>query len=82
MNTPEIPVACTSSVFATNFNLDQYLQRIGYRQRVYDDIASVSAVMQHPFENLDVLYGTGVSLKPEDIVDRSSGVDAAVIALK
>ncbi|RBL87459.1 arylamine N-acetyltransferase [Streptomyces cavourensis] len=60
---------------ARNFTLSRYLERIGHDGPVAPDIATVAALMRRqlftvPFENLDVQAGLGVSLVPEDIVDK------------
>ncbi len=62
-------------MFASNFNLTDYCQRIGYHGTPTANAATVSSLMQHqlrsiPFENLDVLAGKGISLVPEAIVDK------------
>ncbi len=65
-------------MYASNFNLDLYLQRIGYQQPVRPDIQTVTALMKQQlrtvaFENLDVQAKKIVSLVPEDIVEKIVG---------
>ena len=65
-------------MYASNFNLDLYLKRIGYQQPVGPDIQTVTALMKQQlrtvaFENLDVQAGKIVSLVPEQIVDKIVG---------
>lgn len=65
---------------ASNFNLDLYLQRIGFTGEVAANSATVIALMQQqlrtvPFENLDVQAGKIVSLVPEEIVSKIVGDD-------
>ncbi|AWV04967.1 arylamine N-acetyltransferase [Burkholderia sp. JP2-270] len=60
---------------AENFILQHYFERIGFEQPAVADIATISAMMRKqlftvPFENLDVLARKGVSLAPEDIVEK------------
>lgn len=60
---------------AENFQLDNYCRRIGYTGPTRADLSTVTALMRHqlesvPFENLDVRAGKGISLVPEDIVDK------------
>ena len=60
---------------AHNFDLHQYLARIGFEGQAQADIHTVRNMMRCqlftvPFENLDVLAGKVVSLVPEDIVDK------------
>ncbi len=60
---------------ADNFDLNGYFERIGYHGNARPDIRCVGEIMRRhlytvPFENLDVLAGKGISLKPEDIVDK------------
>ncbi|TXH67992.1 MAG: arylamine N-acetyltransferase [Thiothrix sp.] len=62
-------------MYAENFKLDDYCRRIRFTGEVKPDFASVKTLMlQHlktiPFENLNVLAGKVISLKPEDIVDK------------
>jgi N-hydroxyarylamine O-acetyltransferase len=63
---------------AANFDLQQYLNRIGFDSRASADIATVAGMMRCqlftvPFENLDVQAGKVVSLAPEDIVEKIIG---------
>ena len=63
---------------AENFDLSAYLHRIGYSGVPLADLASVTEIMRcHlravPFENLDVQAGKGISLVPEDIVEKIVG---------
>lgn len=58
---------------ASNFNLSDYLLRIGFTGQPQADLPTLRTLMRCqlrsiPFENLDVLAGRGVSLVPEDIV--------------
>lgn len=67
-------------MYASNFSLELYLQRIGYQQQVQPDIATVTALMQQQlrsiaFENLDVQAKKVVSLEPEQIVNKIVGSD-------
>ncbi|HCU64269.1 MAG TPA: acetyltransferase [Rheinheimera sp.] len=67
-------------MYASNFSLELYLQRIGYQQQVKPDIATVTALMQQQlrsiaFENLDVQAKKVVSLEPEQIVNKIVGND-------
>ena len=60
---------------AENFNLQRYLQRIGYAGDVKADAATLAEIMRCqlftvPFENLDVQAGKIVSLVPEHIVEK------------
>lgn len=60
---------------ANNFNLADYLKRIGYQGQAHADLASLTQIMRCqlftvPFENLDVQAGKVVSLVPEDIVNK------------
>lgn len=62
-------------MFAANFNLPDYYQRIGFNGDFSPDLASLTRLMQAqlfsvPFENLDVQAGKIVSLDPEHIVDK------------
>jgi len=57
---------------ATNFNLTDYLSRIGYEGEVRSDVATLTQLMQNqlrsiPFENTEVQAGRIPSLIPEDI---------------
>lgn len=63
---------------ADNFDLQAYLDRIGFVGAVRADFATVDGMMRRqlrtvPFENLDVQAGKGVSLVPEDLVDKLVG---------
>lgn len=60
---------------ASNFQLQDYLQRIEFPHTVRADLASLRAVMRHqlfsiPFENTEVQAGKVPSLVPEDIVHK------------
>jgi N-hydroxyarylamine O-acetyltransferase len=60
---------------ADNFNLQDYLTRIGYQGQPSTDIATLNALMRCqlfsvPFENLDVQAGKVVSMVPEEIVEK------------
>jgi N-hydroxyarylamine O-acetyltransferase len=60
---------------ATNFNLSNYLSRIGYEGEVHIDVATLTQLMQKqlrsiPFENTEVQARRIPSLVPEDIVDK------------
>jgi N-hydroxyarylamine O-acetyltransferase len=60
---------------ATNFNLTDYLSRIGYEGEVHPDVATLNQLVQKqlrsiPFENTEVQAGRIPSLVPEDIVDK------------
>ena len=60
---------------AENFNLTDYLSRIGYEGEVRNDIATLTQLMQRqlrtiPFENTEVQAGRIPSLVPEDIVEK------------
>lgn len=60
---------------ADNFELQNYLNRIGFYGDAQADIATVTNMMRCqlfsvPFENLDVQAGKVVSLVPEEIVDK------------
>lgn len=60
---------------ADNFNLQRYFDRICYAGAPKPDLTCVTEIMRcHlrtvPFENLDVQAGKGVSLVPEDIVEK------------
>jgi N-hydroxyarylamine O-acetyltransferase len=60
---------------ADNFDLSAYCKRIGFSGQPRSDLATVRELMRRqlysvPFENLDVLAGKGVSLVPEEIVDK------------
>ncbi len=67
---------------ATNFNIEAYFSRIGFRGKAAADFATLKGMMRSqlftvPFENLDVQRGKVVSLVPEEIytkiVDRRRG---------
>ena len=65
-------------MFADNFKLEHYLQRIGWEGSLGRDAATLGRLMRHqlltiPFENLDVQAGKIVSMTPEDIVDKIVG---------
>ena len=60
---------------AENFDLERYCARIGFSGTPSADLAGITTLMRRqlfsvPFENLDVLAGKGVSLIPEDIVEK------------
>jgi len=60
---------------ASNFNLSDYLSRIGYTGEVRPDIATLARLMQQqlrsiPFENTEVQAGRIPSMVPEDIVEK------------
>lgn len=60
---------------ASNFNLADYLSRIGYAGEVHADVATLTRLMQQqlrsiPFENTEVQAGRIPSMVPEDIVDK------------
>lgn len=60
---------------AENFNLTDYLSRIGYEGEVRNDIATLTQLMQQQlrtivFENTEVQAGRIPSLLPEDIVKK------------
>lgn len=62
-------------MFASNFELTQYLSRIQYQGTFTANADGLKALMQKqlfnvPFENLDVLAGKVISLVPEDIVNK------------
>ncbi len=62
-------------MYADNFKLDDYCRRIRFSGELKPDFATVKVLMQQhlrtiPFENLNVLAGKSISLKPEDIVDK------------
>jgi N-hydroxyarylamine O-acetyltransferase len=63
---------------ATNFNLTDYLSRIGFDGEVSPDVATLTQLMQKqlrsiPFENTEVQAGRIPSMVPEDIVDKVLG---------
>jgi N-hydroxyarylamine O-acetyltransferase len=60
---------------AKNFNLADYLARIGFVGEANADLVTLKAMMRAqlfsvPFENLDVQAGKIISLVPEDIVEK------------
>jgi N-hydroxyarylamine O-acetyltransferase len=62
-------------MIANNFNLQQYLDRIGYLDNPQPNILCVAEIMKKqlrsvPFENLDVQAGKIVSLDPDHIVKK------------
>ena len=62
-------------MFADNFDLSAYCQRIGFKGELRADLATVQGLMQQQlrtvaFENLDVLAGKVISLQPEAIVEK------------
>lgn len=62
-------------MYAENFKLSDYLQRIGYQQQPAQDLSTLMGLMRAqlfsvPFENLDVQAGKIVSMVPEEIVDK------------
>lgn len=62
-------------MYATNFVLADYFQRIGCSGEFKNDLLSLIAIMRAqlrsiPFENLDVQAGKIVSINPEDIVEK------------
>ncbi len=62
-------------MFADNFDLSAYCQRIGFTAELRADLATVQGLMQQQlrtvaFENLDVLAGKVISLQPEAIVEK------------
>lgn len=64
-----------SAMQAANFNLQDYLARIGFQGVPAKDIATLNALIRCqlfsvPFENLDVQAGKVVSIIPEDIVEK------------
>ena len=67
--------ASHANVKASNFALQDYFERIGYRGEPAADLATLTELMRHqlfaiPFENLDVQAGRIVSLVPEEIVEK------------
>ena len=65
----------TITMDATNFDLQDYCRRIGYQGELAADLTTLRQLMRCqlftvPFENLDVQAGKGVSLVPEEIVDK------------
>ena len=62
-------------MYAENFSLPDYLERIRFKGTPTPDIGTVASLMRHqlftvPFENLDVQAGKIVSLVPEEIVQK------------
>ena len=62
-------------MFAENFELAAYCQRIGFSGELRADLATIQGLMQQQlrtvaFENLDVLAGKVISLQPEAIVEK------------
>ncbi len=60
---------------AENFNLTDYLSRIGFEGEVRPDLATLTRLMQQqlrsiPFENTEVQAGRIPSMVPEDIVEK------------
>jgi len=60
---------------AENFNLTDYLSRIGYAGEVHPDVATLIQLVQKqlrsiPFENTEVQAGRTPSMVPEDIVNK------------
>jgi len=60
---------------ADNFNLTDYLSRIGYTGEVRPDLTTLTRLMQQqlrsiPFENTEVQAGRIPSMVPEDIVEK------------
>ena len=63
---------------AENFNLTDYLSRIGFEGDAHNDVATLTQLMQRqlrsiPFENTEVQAGRIPSLVPEDIVNKVLG---------
>lgn len=63
---------------ASNFNLTDYLSRIGYDGEVRPDVATLTQLVQKqlrsiPFENTEVQAGRIPSMVPEDIVNKVLG---------
>ena len=63
---------------AENFNLTDYLSRIGYEGEVHCDVATLTQLVQKqlrsiPFENTEVQAGHIPSMVPEDIVEKVLG---------
>lgn len=61
---------------APNFDLKDYLARIGFEGQAQADLATLTRMMRLqlrsvPFENLDVQAGKVVSLVPQDIVQKT-----------
>lgn len=62
-------------MFAENFDLEKYCDRIGFKDEPKADADTLKKLMQCqlrsvPFENLDVQAGKIVSIVPEDIVEK------------
>ena len=62
-------------MYAENFNLTDYLQRINYEKTPAADLPTLVGLMRAQlfsvaFENLDVQAGKVVSMMPEDIVEK------------
>lgn len=62
-------------MYAQNFILDDYLNRVGFVGDLTPNASTLAALMRCqlftvPFENLDVQAGKIVSLVPEDVVDK------------
>jgi N-hydroxyarylamine O-acetyltransferase len=60
---------------ASNFEIQNYLEHIGFQGRACADLKTLTELMRLqlrkvPFENLDVQAGKVVSLVPEDIVEK------------
>lgn len=71
-------IAKGAAMKADNFDLHNYLERIGYAGTPAPNLATVAEFMRRqlysiPFENLDVRAGKTISLVPEDIVDKIVG---------
>lgn len=63
---------------AENFNLTDYLSRIGFDGEVGADVATLTPLVQKqlrsiPFENTEVQAGRIPSMVPEDIVNKVLG---------
>ena len=59
----------------TNFCLAEYRHRVHDTGKLEPDLATVSRLMKQqllhiPFENIDVLNGRGISLEPDDLVNK------------
>lgn len=62
-------------IYANNFVIADYFQRVGFSGAVENNLHTLTAVMRAqlqsvPFENLDVQAGKIVSMVPEDIVNK------------
>ena len=60
-------------IIAENFNLTNYLSRIGFEGDAHNDVATLTQLMQRqlrsiPFENTEVQAGRIPSLVSQDIV--------------